>query len=111
MGRGETVVHGIRAERKRLDPVRNVADFSRILGQMPRGGSLLLLADGACGSRQAEDERSVGVARHVDDADEGGPRVAAELWAGTIEPLAPAEAVIVGVLDVSVSVPLTNMIA
>jgi UPF0042 nucleotide-binding protein len=27
MGRGETVVHGIRAERKRLDPVRNVADI------------------------------------------------------------------------------------
>jgi UPF0042 nucleotide-binding protein len=26
MGRGETVLHGIRAERKRLDPVRNVAD-------------------------------------------------------------------------------------
>jgi UPF0042 nucleotide-binding protein len=27
MGRTETVVHGIRAERKRLDPVRNVADI------------------------------------------------------------------------------------
>jgi RNase adapter protein RapZ len=27
MGRGETVVHGIRAERKRLDPIRNVADI------------------------------------------------------------------------------------
>src|SRR5947209_7431634 len=27
MGRGETVVHGIRAEQKRLDPVRNVADM------------------------------------------------------------------------------------
>src|SRR5271154_4599676 len=27
MGRGETVVHSIRAERKRLDPVRNVADI------------------------------------------------------------------------------------
>ncbi len=27
MGRGETVVHGIRAERKRLDPVRKVADI------------------------------------------------------------------------------------
>ncbi len=27
MGRGETVVHGIHAERKRLDPVRNVADM------------------------------------------------------------------------------------
>ena len=27
MGRDETVVHGIRAERKRLDPVRNVADI------------------------------------------------------------------------------------
>jgi len=27
MGRGETVLHGIRAERKRLDPVRNVADI------------------------------------------------------------------------------------
>jgi UPF0042 nucleotide-binding protein len=27
MGRGETVVHGIRAERKRLNPVRNVADI------------------------------------------------------------------------------------
>jgi UPF0042 nucleotide-binding protein len=26
MGRNETVVHGIRAERKRLDPIRNVAD-------------------------------------------------------------------------------------
>jgi UPF0042 nucleotide-binding protein len=27
MGRDETVLHGIRAERKRLDPVRNVADI------------------------------------------------------------------------------------
>jgi UPF0042 nucleotide-binding protein len=27
MGRTETVVHGIRAERKRLDPIRNVADI------------------------------------------------------------------------------------
>lgn len=27
MGRGETVVHGIRAEQKRLDPIRNVADI------------------------------------------------------------------------------------
>jgi UPF0042 nucleotide-binding protein len=27
MGRDETVVHGIRAERKRLDPIRNVADI------------------------------------------------------------------------------------
>jgi len=27
MGRGETVVHSIRAERKRLDPIRNVADI------------------------------------------------------------------------------------
>ena len=27
MGRGETVLHGIRAERKRLDPIRNVADI------------------------------------------------------------------------------------
>ena len=27
MGRGETVVHGIRAERRRLDPIRNVADI------------------------------------------------------------------------------------
>jgi UPF0042 nucleotide-binding protein len=27
MGRGQTVVHGIRAERKRLDPIRNVADI------------------------------------------------------------------------------------
>ena len=27
MGRGETVVHGIRAEQKRLDPIRNVADM------------------------------------------------------------------------------------
>jgi UPF0042 nucleotide-binding protein len=27
MGRGETVVHGIRAELKRLDPIRNVADM------------------------------------------------------------------------------------
>ncbi|MGD0798993.1 MAG: RNase adapter RapZ [Acidobacteriaceae bacterium] len=27
MGRGETVVSGIRAERKRLDPIRNVADI------------------------------------------------------------------------------------
>jgi len=27
MGRDETVIHGIRAERKRLDPVRNVADI------------------------------------------------------------------------------------
>jgi UPF0042 nucleotide-binding protein len=27
MGRGETVVHNIRAERKRLDPIRNVADI------------------------------------------------------------------------------------
>ena len=27
MGRGETVTHGIRAERKRLDPIRNVADI------------------------------------------------------------------------------------
>jgi RNase adapter protein RapZ len=27
MGRGETVVHGIHAERKRLDPIRNVADI------------------------------------------------------------------------------------
>jgi len=27
MGRGETVLHGIRAERERLDPIRNVADI------------------------------------------------------------------------------------
>jgi UPF0042 nucleotide-binding protein len=27
MGRDETVLHGIRAERKRLDPIRNVADI------------------------------------------------------------------------------------
>lgn len=27
LGRGETVVHGIRAEAKRLDPIRNVADI------------------------------------------------------------------------------------
>ena len=27
MGRDQTVVHGIRAERKRLDPIRNVADI------------------------------------------------------------------------------------
>ena len=27
MGRGETVISGIRAERKRLDPIRNVADI------------------------------------------------------------------------------------
>ncbi len=27
MGRDDTVMHGIRAERKRLDPVRNVADI------------------------------------------------------------------------------------
>ncbi len=50
MGRGETVVHGIRAERKRLDPIRNVADIvldttkfnvhelrARILAQFERG--------------------------------------------------------------------------
>jgi serine protease Do len=33
------------------EPVRNVADFSRILGQMPRGGSLLLLVQRDGGSR------------------------------------------------------------
>jgi S1-C subfamily serine protease len=33
------------------EPVRSVADFSRILGQMPRGGSLLLLVQRDGGSR------------------------------------------------------------
>src|ERR1039458_4771616 len=36
MGRSETVVQGIRAERKRLDPIRNVADI--VLIRRTRGG-------------------------------------------------------------------------
>jgi S1-C subfamily serine protease len=33
------------------EPVRNIADFNRIVGQMPRGGSLLLLVQRDGGSR------------------------------------------------------------